>query len=311
MYALEWPVTQAAVGIHEAQVGFPNQAPPVCPAGPLPDDQTQAAGFRVQVADFDGPFDLLLSLIQAKKLELTALSLSKVTDDFLAYIVHVDRAQDVGQISEFLVVAATLLDAKAALLLPQPAIDSEEDLAALEARDLLMARLLQYRAVKTVAAQLAQWWEQASLSYPRPSGLQNDFAHVLPAAVAGLTPQNLVRIATRVLTPAPVQEVSLSHLHAPVVNVADQAHLISQRLRQHYRLSFAQLCADAGHQAVVVGRFLALLELFRQRWVSFTQPEPLGELTVRWEGEPDEVIDLRESPLAVLASPTALVEQSA
>lgn len=263
----------------------------------------------MHVADFDGPFDALLSLIQAKKLELTALSLSKVTDDFLAYIAQLDHNHDVGQISEFLVVAATLLDAKTAMLLPQPDGEREQDVAALEARDLLIARLLQYRAVKTVATELRQWWEQASLCFPRTVGPQLDFAHVLPASVAGLSPTALARIAARVLTPAPLQQVSLTHLHAPVVNVADQAHVITQRLRSAGSLSFGQLVADAGHPAVVVGRFLALLELFRQRLISFAQPEPLGELLVCWDEQPDHVLDLRDQALrdpAQAPTPTGL-----
>lgn len=240
-------------------------------------------GFHVHLDNFDGPFDLLLSLIAAHKLDITEVALAAVTDDFIAHIRR-HPEWDLDQASEFLVVAATLLDLKAARLLPTGEVEDAEDIALLEARDLLFARLLQYRAFKQVAGLLADRLATVGRRRPRTAGIDPHLTDLLPELVLTLTPDQLGALAARAATPTPAPEVSLSHLHAPVVSVAEQADRILARLRRRQTCTFRELIADADGTAVVVARFLALLELYRRLVVGFEQVEALGELTVRWTG---------------------------
>jgi segregation and condensation protein A len=233
---------------------------------------------------FEGPFDLLLGLIAKHRLDVTEVALSKVTDDFIAYIRAGDQAWDLGQATEFLVVAATLLDLKAARLLPSADVEDEEDLALLEARDLLFARLLQYRAYKQVAAIFAGRMAEEALRYPRAVGLEPRFAGLLPEVLLGIGPDEFARLATRALAPKPPAVVSVDHIHAPQVSVREQAAVLVDRLRRARTATFRALAADADGTLVVVARFLALLELFREGAVTFDQLTALGELTVRWTG---------------------------
>ncbi len=254
--------------------------------------------FEVHLENFDGPFDLLLALITKHTLDVTEVALAQVTDEFLAYIRAIGPDWDLGQASEFLVVAATLLDLKAARLLPSGVMEDEEDFAALEARDLLFARLLQYRAFKQVAAVIAQRLADESLRFPRTVGLEAPFDRLLPDLVLGLGPQQLAAIAARALRPRPEPTLELAHLHAPVVSVRDQAWLLIERLRSRGRATFAVLTDDCTGTHVVVARFLALLELFRVGSVEFDQADPLGVLTVRWtggDGSETESIDTFEA----------------
>ncbi|XNQ43174.1 segregation/condensation protein A [Georgenia phoenicis] len=234
--------------------------------------------------NFSGPFDLLLSLIAKHKLDITEVALAKVTDEFIAHLA--DQAEwDLGQASEFLVVAATLLDLKAARLLPRGSVEDEEDLELLEARDLLFARLLQYRAYKEVAGDLERRWAVGTRSYPRSVALEPHFAALLPELVIRVGPERLAQLAAAAFAPRPgPPQVDLGHLHAPVVPVREQAALIVDRLRRQRTATFRALTADAESTAVVVSRFLALLELFREGAIAFDQAQPLGELTVRWSG---------------------------
>lgn len=250
--------------------------------------------FEVTLENFTGPFDLLLSLIAKHRLDITEVALAEVTDEFIA---HLDgQAEwDLGQASEFLVVAATLLDLKAARLLPRGAVESEEDLELLEARDLLFARLLQYRAYKEVADDLAQRWQRYGRSLPRAVSLEPHLAALLPELVMRIGPHDLARLAAATISAQPVPpELPLAHLHAPVVPVAEQAELIVARLRRRRSATFADLTHDAAGTAVVVARFLALLELFREGVIAFDQPRPLGELLVRWTGSDDGEITLHD-----------------
>ena len=247
------------------------------------------AGFSVHLDNFEGPFDLLLSLISKHEMEITDVALARVTDEFLAILSASDADWDLSQASEFLVVAATLLDLKAARLLPQGEVDDLEDLELLEARDLLFARLLQYRAFKQVAASF-----DASLSgprrVPRSVALEPHFAMLLPELVWAVTPEQLARLAAHALQPKPMDMgVSLAHLHAPAVSVREQAALVTSRLQREHVMTFRSLVRDADHVNVVVARFLALLELFREAVVAFDQVRSLGELTVRWTGGDDQV----------------------
>jgi len=243
--------------------------------------------FRVNLTNFTGPFDLLLQLISRHKLDITEVALSQVTDEFIAHIKAAGRDWDLDQTSEFIVVAATLLDLKAARLLPSGEIADPEDLALLEARDLLFARLLQYRAFKRVAAYLAEALESESRRHPRQLGLEARFARLLPEVQLAITPERFAALAARAMAPKQADVLSLAHLHAPMVSVREQAALVVDRLRRSRSLSFRALTGDSPDRITTVARFLALLELFREGVVAFEQLTPLGELTVRWTGTED------------------------
>jgi segregation and condensation protein A len=236
---------------------------------------------------FSGPFDLLLGLISKHKLDITEVALAKVTDEFVA---HIKRAQaidsdwDLGQASEFLLIAATLLDLKASRLLPQSGPQDDEDLALIEARDLLFARLLQYRAYKEIANTFRDRMATAGRITPRQAGLEPEFASLLPELVIAITPEQFAMIAARAMTPKVAPTVGLEHLHAPQVSVREQAALIVERLRHRGQVSFRSLVADAESTLVIVARFLALLELFKEAAIAFEQAEALGELDIRWTG---------------------------
>ena len=236
---------------------------------------------------FEGPFDLLLGLISKHRLDITEIALAQVTDEFIGHIRDARESGvewDLGQASEFLLVAATLLDLKAARLLPQSAAADEEDLALIEARDLLFARLLQYRAFKDIARAFGDRMVTAGRMTPRQAGLEPQFARLLPELVFGITPEQLAMIAARALTPKVAPTVGLDHLHAPQVSVHEQALLLVDRLRRDRTCSFRDLVSDADDTLVIVARFLALLELFKESAIAFDQPEALGPLTVRWTG---------------------------
>lgn len=250
--------------------------------------------FRVDLGElFEGPFDLLLGLIAKHKLDVTEVALSKVTDEFIAHIKAMGPEWDLGQATEFLVVAATLLDLKAARLLPSGEVEDEEDLALLEARDLLFARLLQYRAYKQVAAVFAGRMAVESGRFPRAVGLEPQLAGLLPEVLLGLGPAEFAALAARAMAPRPVPTVSFEHLHAPAVSVREQATVLVSMLRRSRTSTFRALTADCEGSLVVVARFLALLELYREGAVAFDQVSPLGELHIRWTGtdEGDVVVD--------------------
>lgn len=250
--------------------------------------------FTVRLTNFEGPFDLLLQLIGKHQLDVTEIALSTVTDDFIAHLHALGPELNLDQASEFLVVAATLLDLKAARLLPAAEVEDEEDLELLEARDLLFARLLQYKTYKQVAAFLREREEAAALRFPRQAGLEPRFAELMPEVLLDVSPRAFAELAARVLAPKPPQTVSTAHLHAPAVSVAEQLLLVRNRLMRSGVATFRALSADCRTTPEVVARFLALLELYRQQRVAFEQLAPLGELHVRWTGgtvagdEPDD-----------------------
>ncbi len=239
------------------------------------------SGFEVHLDVFDGPFDLLLSLIAKRRMDVTLVALAKVTDDFLVYIRARGNEWDLNTASEFLVVAATLLDLKVARLLPSAEAD-EEDLALLEARDLLFARLLQYRAYKDVVSVMRVLMDTASHRYPRLVPLEEAFVGLLPEVQLGVTPAEFAELAARAMAPRPSPVVDIGHLHAPVVSVREQAAILAERLRAAGSATFRALVADCPDTMTVVGRFLAVLELYRDGAVAFDQVVPLGELHVRW-----------------------------
>ena len=250
----------------------------------------RVAGFSLHLANFDGPFDLLLQLIARHKMDITEVALGTVTDEFISYIKQLENSEngwDLDKTTEFLVVAATLLDLKAAKLLPSGEVDDESDLALLEARDLLFARLLQYRAFKEIAAILSERIEREEKSFPRTVALEPHFAQLLPEVLIGVGAQRFAAIANRVLTPKTTPIFSIDHLHRPLVSVAEQAVKVVEMLRKTGRVTFRSLVSDASSTLVVVARFLALLELYREGVVRFEQVISLGELQITWVGSAD------------------------
>ena len=245
-------------------------------------------GFQVRLTNFEGPFDLLLQLIFAHRLDVTEVALHQVTDDFIAYTRAIGRELDLEETTAFLVVAATLLDLKAARLLPSGQVADEEDLALLEVRDLLFARLLQYRAFKHVALMFAELEAAALRSYPRAVSLEDRYAELLPEVMLGVDAERFAQIAAIAFTPRPVPTVATQHLHELRVSVPEQARKLLSLLEMRGTgqwASFSELITDCKAPIEIVGRFLALLELFRSRAVAFDQSEPLGVLQVSWTGE--------------------------
>ncbi len=274
---------------------------------PAPGDALTGRGradaFQVHLEEFEGPFDLLLSLIAKHKLDVTTLALSKVTDEFIAFIHSKGSDWDLDQASEFLLVAATLLDLKAARLLPAAEVEDEEDLALLEARDLLFARLLQYRAYKQVATELAQRYAFGSLRFPRSVPLEPEFKELLPEVLISLSPEQFAALAVRAMTPRQPPTVSIEHIHQMSVSIRDQANVIAEKLRRLGTATFRTLIADAPDTIHIVARFLALLELFREKAVGFDQLAPFGELTVRWTGSDEGEIEVEEEFEGTAAEP--------
>jgi segregation and condensation protein A len=253
---------------------------------PTETDAVEAsAGFRVALSNFEGPFDLLLSLIAKHELDITEVSLSAVTDEFISYLRGVDSAEELDRASEFLVVAATLLDLKVAGLLPQGELVDAEDVALLEARDLLFARLLQYRAFKEASRWFASRFEAESTRHPRSVRLEEKFRQREPELRWTLSAEDFAAIATLALTPRLIPVVGLDHLHAPLVSIREQAAHVVAVLRRGDPVTFRELIAGIGQPGVVVARFLAVLELYRHSAIGFEQLEPLGELTLRWSAE--------------------------
>ena len=255
------------------------------------------SGFSVHLTNFDGPFDLLLQLISRHKVDITEVSLSLVTDEFIAYIRALELSGEgwrLDQATEFLVVAATLLDLKAARLLPSGEVEDEEDLALLEARDILFARLLQYRAFKEIAASFQTMIDAADKAFPRVVALDAALSALLPEVLIGVGPERFASIAERVLTPKSPPVVAIEHLHMALVSVSEQSKLVVEALRHSKTMSFRSLCHDADSTMVVVARFLALLDLYRQGNLRFNQVIALGELQISWTGSADGDVEITD-----------------
>lgn len=279
----------------------PDTAAPDGEAGPARGD----GRFTLRLDNFEGPFDLLLQLISRHKLDVTEVALSRVTDEFMAHIRAMGPEGDLDQTTEFLVVAATLLDLKAARLLPVAEVEDEADLALLEARDLLFARLLQYRAYKQIAAIFEARAEDEGRRYPRTVGLEPHHAELLPDVVIAIGAEGFARLAVRAMQPKARPEVYVDHIHAPLVSVREQAGLVVRVLKARGEATFQELTEDAPDTLTVVARFLALLELYREKAVVLDQEDALLTLTVRWCGgdgdgmptvtdEFDQVVEVRE-----------------
>lgn len=255
------------------------------PEASSPEASSPEPGFRVSLAGFDGPFDLLLTLLGRHELDITEISLSKVTDEFISYLKGLDAEEELEQASEFLVVAATLLDMKVAGLLPQGELVDAESVALLEARDLLFARLLQYRAFKEVSAWFERSLRREDRRHVRAVRLDEKYRNAVPELVWTLSKDDFAAIALMAFTPKEIPHVGLDHLHAPLVSIREQAAVVVTLLRAAGTLSFRELVAGTTQTGVVVARFLAVLELYRHAALSFEQLEPLGELTLRWTAE--------------------------
>ncbi|WLW56132.1 segregation/condensation protein A [Streptomyces sp. YU58] len=247
-------------------------------------DETADGVFKVRLANFEGPFDLLLQLISKHKLDVTEVALSKVTDEFMAHIRAMGPDWDLDQTTEFLVVAATLLDLKAARLLPAAEVEDEADLALLEARDLLFARLLQYRAYKQIAEIFSGRLDEEARRYPRTVGLEPHHAELLPEVVISIGAEGFAKLAVKAMQPKPRPQVYVDHIHAPLVSVQEQAGIVVARLKELGEASFRTLVEDTDDTLTVVARFLALLELYREKAVALDQETALGDLLVRWTG---------------------------
>ena len=261
------------------------------------DVNAASAGFSVHLANFDGPFDLLLQLISRHKMDVTEVSLSIVTDEFISFIRDLEASGEgweLEQATEFLVVAATLLDLKAARLLPSGDVEDEEDLALLEARDLLFARLLQYRAFKEIAATFSERIATADKSFARVVALDPALAALLPEVLIGVGAGRFAAIAERVLTPKVAPVVAIQHLHMALVSVAEESKMVVEALRHSKSLSFRNLIADADSTLVVVARFLALLDLYRQGVLRFDQVIALGELQISWTGSLEGEVEITD-----------------
>ena len=256
-----------------------------------------AGAFSVHLDNFDGPFDLLLHLISRHKMDITEISLSLVTDEFIAFIRALEASGEgwrLDQATEFLVVAATLLDLKAARLLPSGEVDDEEDLALLEARDILFARLLQYRAFKEIAATFSERITTADKFFPRVVALDPTLSALLPEVLIGVGPQRFAAIAERVLTPKVAPIVSVEHLHLALVSVAEESRVVVEALRRSKSMSFRNLVSDAENTMVIVARFLALLDLYRQGVLRFDQVMALGELQISWTGSESGEVEVTD-----------------
>lgn len=239
-------------------------------------------GFRVAVGEFEGPFDLLLTLISKHELDITEISLSLVTDEFIKYLRTLDLDHELDQATEFLVVAATLLDLKVAGLLPQGEVVDAEDAALFEARDLLFARLLQYRAFKDVSEWFAEHLEAESTRHARVVRLEDRFRKQVPDLIWTTSVDDFAALAMLAMAPREIPVVGLDHLHAPLVSIREQAAQVVTKLRAGKPVTFRELVADAGAAGVIVARFLAVLELYRHAAIAFEQDEPLGDLTITW-----------------------------
>ncbi|MFE3172881.1 segregation and condensation protein A [Amycolatopsis sp. NPDC059090] len=270
-------------------------APPEAPAehetvhgGTIPEGYAaadeNASKFKVRLQNFEGPFDLLLQLISQHQLDVTEVALHTVTDDFIAYTRALGPDWNLDETTEFLVIAATLLDLKAARLLPAAEVENEDDLALLEARDVLFARMLQYRAYKQVAALFGELEEGALRRYPRSVALEERYLGLLPEVMLGVTPERFAEIAVAVFRPKPPPQVSIAHIHMGRVSVREHAALLRLKLAEAGQATFKELTSDCEHTVEVVARFLALLELYRESSVQFDQLEALAELHVRWTG---------------------------
>lgn len=257
----------------------------------------KSSGFAVNLSNFEGPFDLLLTLISKHEMDITEISLSKVTDEFISYLKQLDDSEELEQASEFLVIAATLLDLKIAGLLPRGEVVDAEDVALLEARDLLFARLLQYRAFKEVATWFNTALNLESSRVARDVRMEERFKNQQPELVWSLSKEDFARLAEETMRPREIPMVGMTHLHASRVSIREQAGAVVELLRKKGSLTFFEVIREVKDRAVVVARFLAVLELYRMNALVFEQDTPLGDLLLTWRDN-----DFDDEKLATLGA---------
>jgi len=257
----------------------------------------KSGGFAVSLSNFEGPFDLLLSLISKHEMNITEVSLSRVTDEFISYLKQLDEAEEMEQASEFLVIAATLLDLKIAGLLPRGEVVDAEDVALLEARDLLFARLLQYRAFKEVATWFNTALNLESTRISRDVRMEERFKNQQPELVWTLTAEEFGRLAEETMRTREIPMVGITHLHASRVSIREQATAVVEMLRKLGTVTFFEVIREVKDRAIIVARFLAVLELYRLSALVFEQDSPLGDLKLTWRGE-----DFDDEKLATLGA---------
>lgn len=250
--------------------------------------QPEITGFTIVLNNFEGPYDLLLNLIGARKLDITEIALAEVTDEFIEYVRLLGETAQLDEVTEFLVTAATLLALKTQRLLPRSGEDEEEDLKLLSSRDLLFARLLQYRAYQQVADRFEEWQTNARRRYPRAVGMEDQFLDLMPPVELGHTAGSFAELAASVFRPKPPETVRTDHVHAQAVSVPEQAGKILDTLKlagpDHW-LTFTALTRDCTKTMEVVGRFLAVLELYKAHAIDAQQEEALGQLDIAWTGK--------------------------
>ncbi|HEY6533999.1 MAG TPA: ScpA family protein [Acidimicrobiales bacterium] len=242
--------------------------------------------YEVQTPVYEGPFDLLLHLILREQVDLYEISLSRIVD---AYLIEIERMDtlDLEITTEFLLIAATLVELKCKRLLPEDAdVDLDDEFALWEERDLLIARLLDCKTFKDAAQVLGELAGVASLSHPRTAGLEDQFLELAPDLLAGIDVDDLRSAYLRAMTPRPKAVVSIEHIHSVRVSVTEAVEELVDELPRLGRVSFRRLTEDFVERLEVVIRFLAVLELFKQGFVDLDQPRAFGDIEIVWVGSP-------------------------
>lgn len=253
-------------------------------------EESATSGFRVNLEVYSGPFDALLGMIANNKLELTEVSLSSITEEFLTYVRGLDFTKNMDEASAFLDIASILVEAKSVAILPggEDSQHDEQSLEALRERDLLFARLLQYRAYKQAVGDFRARIAANAGRFPHPAAMDEGIAAMLPELVWTLTPLELAQLAAQVIANAPASEVSIHQLHVPLVDLRAQSLVVRDRLiaalesKGDQSISFSELTRDCTSRIEVVARFMAVLVFFKQGVLQYQQDGPFAELHLRW-----------------------------
>lgn len=261
-------------------------------------EESATSGFQVNLEVYSGPFDALLGMIANNKLELTEVSLSSITEEFLTYVRGLDFTKNMDEASAFLDIASILVEAKSVAILPggEDSQHDEQSLEALRERDLLFARLLQYRAYKQAAGDFRARIAANSGRFPHPAAMDEGIAAMLPELVWTLTPLELAQLAAQVIANAPASEVSIHQLHVPLVDLRAQSLVVRDRLiaalesKGDQSISFSELTRDCTSRIEVVARFMAVLVFFKQGVLQYQQDGPFAELHLRWVPSVDETM---------------------
>ncbi|MFR3543073.1 MAG: segregation and condensation protein A [Bifidobacterium longum] len=262
-------------------------------------EESSTSGFQVNLEVYSGPFDALLGMIANNKLELTEVSLSSITEEFLTYVRGLDFTKNMDEASAFLDIASILVEAKSVAILPggEDSQHDEQSLEVLRERDLLFARLLQYRAYKQAAGDFRARIAANAGRFPHPAAMDEGIAAMLPELVWTLTPLELAQLAAQVIANAPASEVSIHQLHVPLVDLRAQSLVVRDRLiaalesKGDQSMSFSELTRDCTSRIEVVARFMAVLVFFKQGVLQYQQDGPFAELHLRWVPGVDETMN--------------------